>query len=223
MLAKDLLNIEFSPLEPSSPVSAALAKMDAWHSSSIPVVEPATQKTVGHILFEDIADVTDETAPVSSLELRKPIYTFENQHIFEVARLMLQHEVRILSVVDNSETYQGIIEKKRALEALSNMLNITNEGSVVIVEMAEADFTLAELVHLVEVEGAKILGLTVEHIVNEEVNVIQVSLKLNKQNTTAVVSSLRRHGYTTSTEDKQDLFQIDMSSRADELMRYLDV
>lgn len=223
MLAKELLNIDFTPLQPSSPVSAALAKMDAWQSSSIPVVEPATRKNVGHILFEDIAEVADESAPVSEVELRHPVYTFENQHIFEVARVMLQHEVRILSVVDSSETYLGIIEKKRVLEALSKMLNITNEGSVITVEMGKADFTLAELVHLVEVEGAKILGLTVENISKQEKSIIQVSLKLNQQDTSAVISSLRRHGYATSTENKQDLFQVDISSRADELMRYLDV
>ncbi|MEX0648631.1 MAG: CBS domain-containing protein [Balneolaceae bacterium] len=223
MLAKELLNIDFTPLSPSSPVSAALAKMDAWQSSSIPVVEPATRKNAGHILFEDIAEVTDEATPVSEVELRKPVYTFENQHIFEVARLMLQHEVRLLSVVDNSETYLGIIEKKKVLEALSKMLNIANEGSVITIEMSESDFTLAELVHLVEVEGVKILGLTVEHVAKNEKSMIQISLKLNQQDASAVTSSLRRHGYTTTTENKQDLFQMDISSRADELMRYLDV
>ena len=223
MLAKKLINSDFTPLQPSSPISAALAKMNAWQTSSIPVVEPTTRKNVGHILFDDVAEVQDESTPVSAIELREPIYTFETQHIFEVARQMLQHEVRILSVVDNYETYLGIIEKKKVLEALSNILNVTSEGSVITVEMARADFTLAELVHLVEQEEAKILGLTVEHITKQASSLMRVSIKLNQQDTSAVTSSLRRHGYTTTTENKQDLFQVDMSSKADELMRYLDV
>lgn len=222
MLAKELLNNAFTPLEPSSTVSSALAKMDAWQSSNMPVVESSTKKNVGHLKFEDLVDIADENTPVSELKMRNPIHVFENQHIFEVARLMLQHEVRLISVVDTSETYLGIIEKRSVLEGLSDMLNIAEQGSVIIVEMAKSDFTLAELVHLVEVEGAKILGLTVESPA-DEASMIHISLKLNHEDTSAVTSSLRRHGYTTTTENKQDLFQVDLTSRADELMRYLDV
>ena len=222
MIAKKLLNTDFTPLHPSSTISAALAKMDAWHSSSIPVIEPATKKMVGHVLFENIADVGDESLPISEIEMQNPVYAFENQHVFEIARQMLQHEVRLLPVVDRSESYLGIIEKKTVLEALSTMLNITTTGSVITVEMTRQDFTMAELVHLIEVEGARILGLTVEQPDIDE-SIIQVSIKLSHEDTSAVISSLQRHGYSTSTENRTDLTQIDLTSRADELIRYLDV
>jgi predicted transcriptional regulator len=222
MLAKEILNTDFTPLEPSSPISMALAKMDAWQTSSLPVVEPLTLKNIGHILFEDVADQLDESKPISVLEIRKPIFTYVNQHIFEVARQMLQHEVRIISVVDHTETYIGVIEKKNVLEALSTMLNVTMDGSVITVQMARADFTLSELVHLVETEEAKILGLTVTP--SSELNThLQVSIKVSCEETSAITSSLRRHGYTASTTNRTDLVQIDLSSRADELIRYLDV
>lgn len=222
MLAKDLLNTDFNPLEPSSTISAALAKMDAWQTSNIPIVEPTTKKNVGHILFEDISDITDEQETISSIDFRRPIYTLEDQHVFEVARQMLQHEVRLLPIVDSSETYLGVIEKKNVLEALSTMLNIATAGSTITVQLQKADFTLSELVHLIETEGAKILGLTVEQPSDIDAT-IRVSLKISHEDTSAVTSSLQRHGYTTTTENRNDLMQIDLSSRADELLRYLDV
>lgn len=222
MLAKEILNNDFIPLQPTSPVSAALAKMDAWQTSSIPVVEPITKKLVGHILFEDVADKVDESSPVSDLDIRTPIYTLENQHIFEVARQMLQHEVRILSVIDYSEAYLGVIEKKNVLEALTNMLNVTVDGSVITVQMAKSDFTLSELVHLIETEESRILGLTVEPSKDLD-TFLEVSIKVNSQETSAITSSLRRHGYLVTTSNRADLVQIDLSTRADELMRYLDV
>lgn len=222
MLAKEILNNDFVPLQPTSPVSAALAKMDAWQTSSVPVVEPITNKLVGHILFDDVADLVDESSPVSDLNIRTPIYTLENQHIFEVARQMLQHEVRILSVIDHSETYLGVIEKKNVLEALTNMLNVTVDGSVITIQMAKSDFTLSELVHLIETEESRILGLTVEP--SKELDAfLEVSIKVNSQETSAITSSLRRHGYLVTTSNRVDLVQIDLSTRADELMRYLDV
>lgn len=222
MLAKDLLNTNFKPLEPSSTISAALAKMDAWQTSNIPIVEPTTKKNIGHILFDDISEITDEQETISSIDFRRPIYTFEDQHVFEVARQMLQHEVRLLPVVDSSETYLGVIEKKNVLEALSTMLNIATAGSTITVLLEKADFTISELVHLIETEGAKILGLTVEQPSDTDAT-FRVSLKISHEDTSAVTSSLQRHGYTTTTENRNDLMQIDLSSRADELLRYLDV
>lgn len=222
MLAKDLINTDFNPLEPSSSISAALAKMDAWHSSSIPIVEPTTRKNVGHILFDDISDITDEKRTISSIDFRQPVSAFEDQHVFEVARQMLQHEVRLLPVVDSSETYLGIIEKKQVLEALSTMLNIATAGSTITVKLPQSDFTISELVHLIETEGAKIFGLTVEQPTGLEES-LRVSLKISHEDTSAVTSSLQRHGYTTTTQNRNDLMQVDLSSRADELLRYLDV
>lgn len=222
MLAKELLNRDFTPLEPSSPISLALAKMDAWQTSSLPVVEPLTSSNIGHILFEDVADQLDESKLVSELNIRAPFYTYENQHIFEVARQMLQYEVRIVPVVDQNEQYIGVIEKKRVLEALSKMLNLTNEGSVISVQMARADFTLSEMVHLIETEGARILGLTVNPSKETDLN-LQISIKVSTEETSAITSSLRRHGYTAITTNKTDMMQLDLSSKADELIRYLDV
>lgn len=222
MLAIELLNRDFTPLEPSSPISLALAKMDAWQTSSLPVVEPLTSSNIGHILFEDVADQLDESKLVSELNIRPPFYTYENQHIFEVARQMLQYEVRIVPVVDQNEQYIGVIEKKRVLEALSKMLNLTTEGSVISVQMARADFTLSELVHLIETEGARILGLTVNPSKETELY-LQISIKVSTEETSAIASSLRRHGYTAITTNKTDMMQLDLSSKADELIRYLDV
>jgi CBS domain-containing protein len=222
VIAKELLNTEFVPLAPDSKLSAALAKMDAWQTTRIPVRDPITGKLAGMISFEDIADKADESAEISSVEFHNSIYVYSDQHLFEVARKMLEFEVRLLPVVDGSGVYLGIIEKKDVLEAFSRMLNITTTGSVITVEVTKEDFTISELVHLIEVEGAKILGLTVDQPRVED-QMIRISIKISHIDTSAVVSSLQRHGYFTTTENRNDLYQTDISSRADELLRYLDV
>lgn len=222
MLAKELLNTDFSPLHPDSKISAALAKMDAWHTTQIPVLEPSTGKLAGMIQFEDVADGKDETDLVKTIQLHNPIFVYEGQHLFEVARLMLQYEVRLLPVVDDEGTYLGVIEKKDILEAFSRMLNITTSGSVITVDVAKDDFTISELVHLIEMEGAKVLGLTVNESAADNLR-LRISIKISHIDTSAVVSSLQRHGYSTTTENRNDLLQTDISSRADELLRYLDV
>jgi len=222
VLAKDILSQSFTPLVSSDKVSSALAKMEAWQTANISVIEPTTKKVIGQITLDMLMELPDEYQKLSEIELQPPIYVFEYQHLFEVARQMLSKEVRFIAVVDSSESIIGILEKKDLLEAFFDMLNISTHGSVISVDVSEADYTLTELVNIIEAESAKILGLTVEHSRGEESG-IQVSIKLNLEDTTAVVSSLKRHGYITTSENRDDLLQIDMSSRADELLRYLEL
>jgi predicted transcriptional regulator len=222
VLAKDILSQSFTPLLSSDKISSALAKMEAWQTANIPVIEPTTKKVIGQVTLDMLMDMPDESLPITELELQPPIYAFESQHLFEVARQMLSKEVRFIAVVDSSESIIGIVEKKDLLEAFSEMLNISSQGSVISVEVGEADYTLTELVNIIEAEGAKVLGLTVEHSRGADSG-IHVSIKLNLEDTSAVVSSLKRHGYITTTENRDDLLQVDMSSRADELLRYLEL
>lgn len=222
MLARQLLNGTFSPLHLSDSASAALAKMDAWHTSEIPVIDPATLNVAGIVTHSMIRDLDDESITLDNIKLDEPVAVYDNQHAFEVARRMLQHELRFMAVIDSDGAFAGIIEKKELLEALSGMLNVSTSGSVITVEMARPDFTLSKLVHVIESEGAKIFSLTVENV-QDESSMLQVSIKINLQDTSAVVSSLERHGYTASTENRFDVMQTDLSSRADELLRYLDL
>lgn len=222
MIAKTIINKVFAPLTLSNPASAALAKMDAWHTTCLPVLEEATQRVIGTVLLDDIVDLQDESIPISALDLKPVISVYEHQHIFEAARLMLLHEIRLIAVTDETDRYLGVIEKKSVLEEISYMLNVSVQGSVITIEIPSDDYSLTEPVHLIESEKANILGVTAQQI-DKAIPVIQVSFKLNVRDTSVISSALRRHGYHIISEDNSDLLNVDFSDRADELLRYLDI
>jgi CBS-domain-containing membrane protein len=222
MLVQKIINNDFTPLAPNDTASKALAKMDAWHATCLPVVEPTTGKLVGQIRLNQLIDLADESIEISKLTLETPAAVFPHQHIFEVTQQMLMHEVRIIPVIDADQTYKGIAEKKDVLEALSGLLNVSVSGSVISVDVESQDYTLSELVHLIESENARILGVAVEAPKGSSES-FQVSFKLNIKDTSGISQSLRRHGYNVQSEDQSELLKFDISDRADELMRYLDV
>ena len=275
MLARKLINTTFRPLTTEDTAGTAIAKMDAWHTHTLPVLDAQTHKAAGQISFETICNLPDESVPLSTLRLDPPVYGYGHQHIFEIARLMLHHELRFLAICNPDGIYEGVANKNDLLEAFSDLLNIGTTGSVITIAMTGQDFALSELVQLIEQEGAKILGLTVSgnrpdhqpgaHQPGEDRNTqpfaqglpqefkqefrsefanefvedmaeemddrppfldaqpVQVSIKLNLNDTTALVAKLRRYGYDTLSENRYDMADIDLSSRADELMHYLDL
>jgi hypothetical protein len=136
---------------------------------------------------------------------------------------LLPYELQIVSVVDSEITFNGVITKQSLLETLPDMLNLVANGSILTIQLEKVDLTLSEIVHLIEVEGAKILGLSVEQP-QKEGELFKVSIKINLRDATRITSALRRHDYDVIVDDaSRDVFGFDMENRADELMKYIDM
>lgn len=220
MHTQKALNIEIVPVRSEDSVQAALLKMDECGVNTLPVID-ADERLIGQVGREALKQ-TVAGGRVSDLELDEPVKVYGLQHVFEAARLMLQYEMRLLPVIDGEWVFRGVITKQKVLESLGRMLNLAKEGSVITVELDMIDFTLSEMVHLIETEGAKILGITVETPAGDDAS-FHVSFKLNVEDVSRVASALRRHDYKVATEAKNESFGMDMESRADELLHYLDM
>lgn len=217
-----MLEIEFDPVTTDNSALDVIAQMEASETKEMAVADPLTGRLVGRVLLMSLISLNDKTVALSSLELSEPVYVDEHQHVFEVARQMLQHELSILPVVSRDGRFLGVVHKKRVLDALSSMLNLAATGSVITVELESADFTLSEIVHLIESESARILAVAVDRPTTEGAS-FSVSIKLDIQESSAISNSLRRHGYVVASENRSDFMHADMTDRADELIRYLDV
>ncbi|HKL18700.1 MAG TPA: CBS domain-containing protein [Halalkalibaculum sp.] len=221
MLAKQALNTEIEPLYGDDAISEAIRRMEALEVASLPVVDDTTGKLRGQVSLQQLEHAESDRS-VSDMEMDKPVKIYDEQHIFEAARLMLQYEMRLLPVVDKEKTFIGYLGKTKVLESLTHMLNLAETGSVITVELKQRDFTLTEIVHLIESEGAKILGITVE-TPDVQAGVYEVSIKLNLRDISRVAATLRRHEYTVLTDSSNEILGVDVETRADELIKYMDM
>lgn len=222
MLAnKSIIETDFVPLSGNDQIGAVKKRMEEMQVETLPVVDETTQKLIGQIQQKQLNGMDDE-ATIADLELDEAVKLYQGQHIFEAARLMLQYELRLLSVVDKEWTFMGILTKQQVLESLSRMLNLAEFGSVITVEVSRADFSISEIVQLIETEGAKILGVTVETPENSDQQ-FKVSFKLNLKDVSRVVSSLRRYDYRVVTESESTVFGEELEHRADELLKYINM
>lgn len=221
MLANQALNTDIEPLFAHNSISEGIEKMNQAEVEQMCVVDQTTKKLIGQI---DLASLmaADSEDQISHLELEEAVKVYLGQHVFEGVRLMLQYEMRLIPVVDKEQTFKGFIGKRKVLESLSKMLNLAEFGSVITVELAQRNLSLSEMVQLIESEGAKILGVTVE-MPDTRSDAFEVSIKLNLKDVTHVAATLRRHDYTVVTDSGNEVFSMDVETRADELIKYLDM
>jgi len=222
MLAnKSIVKTDFDPLTGTDSAKEARERMKEEGLKTLPVVDSTTRKLIGQVGMGQLEDIGDKAA-ISQVNLREAVKAFQGQHIFEVARLMFQYELPVLPIVDEEETFLGIITKQQVLEALSKMLNLAEFGSVLTISLDPVDFTISEIVQIIETEGAKILGVTVESP-GDNKKIFEVSFKLNLKDVSRVKAALNRYGYDVIAESESTVYGKDLENRADELLKYIDM
>ncbi len=189
--------------------------------NALPVVDPTTQKLIGQINRDQLSRA-ENNQQVSDLQMDKAVKIFEGQHVFEGGRLMLQYELNLLPLVNKEATFLGVITKQQILEMISKMLNLEQKGSVLAIEIEPIDFSLSEIVQIIEAEGAKILGVAVESPDSNH-QAFEVSVKLNLKDISRVTAALKRYGYSVITESESTVLENDLEHRADELLKYIDM
>lgn len=222
MLVKKFAKNDIERLSTSSSVRKALEMMDQCGVNVYPVVEEGTGKLLGMVKRSSLEWMEDSQTKLEDIDVQEELSVEEGKHIFEAIRLVLKHEVRMLAVIDTDHVYQGLIRKQEMMEALSELLNLSELGSILTIEMEQYDYTLTKLIELIETEGAKILGLAVETPTGQD-NRFRVSIKLNTQKTGNVTATLRRFGYHVTTNTENDFSEIDYQARASELLHYIDM
>jgi predicted transcriptional regulator len=188
--------------------------------SHLPVVN--NQSYLGLVSESDINGDLDKDTPLGNvkLSLSRPMVT-GIQHIYDVIRLMSELNLTLLPVVDADENYAGVISYESLLESLSKMAAIHNPGAIIVLEMSQNDYSLSEIAQIVESNDIRVLSM---HIASKiDSTTIDVILKVNKQDITALINTFNRYDYTIKASYGEEEDPGDLKDRYDSLMNYLNV
>ncbi len=221
MIAKNLITSEIPVLKTSDSGIIALQIMDSFKVSHLPIVN--SNDFLGLIKDADIyAQESDEEAIGSySLSLFSP-FVFEFQHIYEVIALASELKLSLIPVLKPDKTYLGSITQFDLVQQFSKLIAVGQPGAIIVLEMNQYDYTLAQLSRLVEENDLKILSLYLHS--EQDSTKINLTMKLNSTDTSSLLLTLERFNYhitKTFNEDKElrDLLE----QRYDEFMRYLNI
>lgn len=221
MLIHEILDTSLKPLKLNDTISSALNSVDLFRVSKYVVLDEENH-IAGMANVDELVSADDINATLRDIHLDFPIFIRDSQHVFEAARQMINNDLFLIPVIDSTHKYAGMVRKKDILNALGEIFNLSSTGSVLTIEMEQIDFTLSDMVRIIETEGARILGVAVEQPSSTS-RVYKVSVKLNVEDSSLVSSSLRRFGYEIISDESSEVMEFNFSDKADELIRYLDI
>jgi acetoin utilization protein AcuB len=218
MVAKDLITEDIPTLTHTDTGEIGLRWMDEFKVSHLPVLKNGN--FVGLISESDILDRMDldQTLDVLFDHLPRP-YVFENDHIYEVLHKISEHRISVVPVLTKDEIYLGCTSVHQVVSTIATTGGIKESGAILVLEINQIDYSLAQIAQIVESNNARILSSYV--MSTPDSTKIEVTLKINKTELDPIIRTFERYDYVISASYQKSDFNDDLQLRYDSLINYL--
>ena len=220
MIAKEVATYDILPLNVSDTCSFALNAMDENRVNHLPVVHE--RELLGVISEFDLVNHPDMQDVVGNVKLSLPnAFISAFQHVFDVMKMMTEMKLSLLPVIEQKNLYSGVITLPNLLRYLTLNASVLNPGGLIILEVAENNYSMAEISQIVESNDARIIAAI--FTTNPNSTSVIITLKINIVDLNPVIQTFERFNYTIKATfaEKDDLD--DLKERYDALMNYLSI
>ncbi|MEO1263683.1 MAG: CBS domain-containing protein [Bacteroidota bacterium] len=220
MIAENLISTAVLPLQTSDTGKESLEVMENFNVRHLPIVN--NRQLLGLISEDDIL-IHNIHEPIGSYELSLiKAYVKDNDHIYEVMRLLAEHQLTVIPVMDDEGDYLGMVSLEDVLNYFAKTAAFSESGSIVVLEFQARSYSLAEIARIVEAENAVILSTFVTSN-PEDSSLVEVTVKINRQDIHNILSAFDRFGYEVKASFNEEEYLESLQERYDALMSYLNV
>ncbi len=219
MQANTLISSSIKSIHPVEDGNKALEMMDQFRIHHLAIVK--NNFYLGVISVKEIMSWNSEDDSIEEhLNNLAAPYVKYNQHLFDIIEVLEKNNLSIVPVLDEKNHYLGVITSRKLLYSIAKSATIQSPGGVIVLEMPDHDYSLTEIASIVESNNTKILS---SYIISKPTSTnIEVTIKLNKQEVTAIIKDFERHEYKVSASYKDEEANGDYLERYESLMRFLN-
>lgn len=222
MIARKLVTQAIPPLKTSDTVQQVMDRMSEFRVNHLPIVN--NQQLLGLITSEDLLEISDHNLPLGSLSLALPLHqsmVYEWQHVYDVIRLLYDQKLSVVGVVDRNNNYLGLISIYSMMRYVAVITASKEPGAILVLEIGNRENSMTHIAQIIESNNVQILSSYVESFPDS--TKLEITLKLNRIEVSAVVASFIRHNYIVKGVFSDAKSNEDAMDRYDQLMNYLDL
>ena len=219
MQATKLISSTIESIHPEEDGNRALEMMDQFRINHLEVVRNTFY--LGIVSEKEILnwDSPDEFIDEHLTELSAPS-VIGSQHLFDIIQVVEQNSLSIIPVLNEKKQYLGAISNRKLLYTIAKSTAVQSTGGVIVLQMKQNDYSMSEIARILESNNTKILSSYITSI--PDAHDMELTLKLNKVDITAIVKDLERFDYKITASYKKDNKEDDFLDRYESLMRFLN-
>ena len=220
MIAIDLITYDIPPLVHTDTGEKALIWMDEFKVSHLPVLKNGN--FVGLVSETDILDKMNvsENLDVLFQHLPRP-FVFSNAHLFEILSKISEFKISVIPILDEHEQYLGCTSIFELMTSIANTSSMKEKGGILVLEVNEFDYSMAQIGQIVESNDAKILSSTI--LSDASSTKLDITLKINQEDLTSIIRTFERYDYVVKASFQNGAGTEDLQWRYDVLMNYLNL
>ena len=218
MNAIDLITHDIPPLVHTDSGEKAMNWMDEFKVSHLPVLKNGNY--VGLVSETDILDKLDfsEDLDVLFQHLPRP-YVKADAHLFEILAKISEFKISVMPILDDQEKYLGCTNIFELMTTIANTSSMKEKGGILVLEVSQSDYSMAQIGQIVESNNAKILSSTI--LSDASSTNLDITLKINQLDLTHIIQTFERYDYVVKAQYQNGMGSDDLKLRYDILMNYL--
>ncbi|MEJ6588779.1 MAG: CBS domain-containing protein [Crocinitomicaceae bacterium] len=218
MNAIDLITYDIPPLVHTDSGEKAMNWMDEFKVSHLPVLKNGNY--VGLVSETDILDKLDfsEDLDVLFQHLPRP-YVKADAHLFEILAKISEFKISVMPILDDQEKYLGCTNIFELMTTIANTSSMKEKGGILVLEVSQSDYSMAQIGQIVESNNAKILSSTI--LSDASSTNLDITLKINQLDLTHIIQTFERYDYVVKAQYQNGMGSDDLKLRYDILMNYL--
>ena len=220
MFAAKLIRDNVPPLKPSDFCGWALAWMDELRVNALPLLEG--REYLGLVNKSSVSNpnLSNTTIKEASLPLNR-VFVYENQHVYDIAKVASIHKLDLVPVLNNEQEYAGLVTVNDLVAYFAESKSVYMPGGIIVIDLLLKDYTMSQIAQIIESEGAHILSASVS--ATPDPQRIELTLKIDIVDVSRILAGLYRYNYNVIATYHQSEHSDDMQNRYDSLMHYLSI
>jgi predicted transcriptional regulator len=215
---KDYITNDYKAIDAQETIGSVQDFFDDLTFSHFPIVEE--EIFIGSIAADDI-ETFDSDKKINE-------YKYVLEHFFvrtdmiwlDVLEVFAKNHTNLVPILDENNKYVGYYEIEDVIKFFQESTFLKEPGAIIIVSKNTVDYSMSQIVQIVESNNGKLLGLFIS---NSDLHTVEVTIKISIGSLNEIIQTFRRYNYDIISEHNEDNYIKTLKERSDYLDKYLNM
>lgn len=210
---------QLQPLHLKDTIATVQSSFQQNPVTHLPVVE--NNQLQGCFSEEDV-QILDISADAigNQAHLLHSFFADEKATVLELLKIFADNDTNIIPVLNEFNDYIGYFDLRDILDVFSTSPFMIEESETLVIEKMRNEYSMSEIVQIIEASGGKLLGL---YVSEKSANTTQITIKVITDEINEIMQTFRRYDYKIISMHENDIYLEDLKNRSEYLQKYLEM
>ena len=214
----DYIKNDYKAIDSQQTIAVVQGFFDDLSFSHFPVINEEIY--IGSIASEDIETFDIDKKIIDYSYTLEGFFAKTDMIWLDVLEVFAKNHTNLVPVLDKSNKYVGYYEIENVIKFFHETPFLKEQGGILIVKRKIVDYSMSQIIQIIESNDGKILGLFISEA---DIEYVQVTIKLSLGAMNDIIQTFRRYNYEIISEHHEDNYINSLKERSDYLEKYLNI